>query len=116
MHQLVTLDAVQQIFDEFRVKTIPKVSKTKGYNDSFKSIGFKTSNPLQQMGTLNFFVLALLVLVLLKIMIVMLRQIPIKCLQVKSSRLRTETVTNIWMRFVLLAFFEVALVVILTFI
>ena len=83
MHSFVTLNAVQEILDTFKIRTIPRVSTTKSFNDSFRSVGISTSNPLQQMGSLNFFVLGLIVLPLIKLLIYFSRQLPCKCTRIR---------------------------------
>ena len=109
---VVTFD-VLEVFDEFELQTLPEFTPTEPLNINCDTVGYGSTNTMDNLGSINY----LIALVLLRIVIFTVQRVSCSRGHAKLNRIMIdrENLAGGTLRFVLETYFDIFLIVILTF-
>ena len=103
---------VLEIFDEFELQTLPEFTPTEPLNDNCNAVGYESTNTMDNLGSINY----LVALLLLRIGIFVVQRM--RCCRherLAKTLIDKQSLANEVLRFVLETFFDLFLIVLLTF-
>jgi len=103
---------VLEIFDEFELQTLPEFTPTEPLNNNCDAVGYGSTNTMDNLGSINY----LIALLLVRIVIFALQRM--RCCRherLANIMIDKQSLANEVLRFVLETFFDLFLIVLLTF-